>query len=191
MGNQAHRPAGLILVRHSVPDIREDRPNPEWRLSEAGRADARRLGARLAAYAPQAAVASPEPKALETGRIIAEPLGLRVEVDADLGEHRRPGLRYGERQVFHAIMADWLAHPSERRFDGESLDEAHDRFAAALERLDESTTLVASHGTVMALYLSRRLGLEPFALWTSLGLPEAFVMDREGGLIGRVAVGDA
>uniref|UniRef100_UPI00286AD616 histidine phosphatase family protein n=1 Tax=Phenylobacterium sp. TaxID=1871053 RepID=UPI00286AD616 len=188
MGNQAHRPAGLILVRHSIPDIREDRPNPEWRLSQAGRADARRLGARLAAYAPQAAVASPEPKALETARIIAEPLGLSVEVDADLAEHRRPGLRYGERDVFHAIMADWFAHPAERRFDGESLDDAHDRFAAALERLAGPATLVASHGTVMTLFLSRRLGLEPFALWASLALPEAFVLDGGGDLMERVGV---
>ena len=47
--------------------------------------------------------------------------------------------------------------------------------------------LVVTHGTVLSLYLSRSLALEPFPLWKSLALPEAFILDAEGRLLARVA----
>ncbi|MFI4951487.1 MAG: hypothetical protein ACHP7A_10685, partial [Caulobacterales bacterium] len=56
-----------------------------------------------------------------------------------------------------------------------------------LDRHATRPLLVASHGTVLSLYLSRRLALDPFDLWKSLALPEAFVLDGEGRLIARLA----
>ena len=58
--------AALLLVRHAAPTVEPDTPPPAWRLSEAGREAAAALAAGLARFAPTAAVASPEPKALET-----------------------------------------------------------------------------------------------------------------------------
>ena len=86
--------AALILVRHAQPAIDEARPPPEWRLSEAGRAAAGALAERLAPYAPVAAGASPEPKALETGEIVAARFGLPVAADAGFAEHHRPDLPF-------------------------------------------------------------------------------------------------
>ena len=191
MGNQAHRSAGvsdaaLILVRHAAPTVDETTPPPTWRLSAAGREAALALAERLAPFAPAAALASPEPKALETAQIIAGRLGLEVTPDRGFAEHHRPALPFGSREAFGARMASVFAHPGQPFFGGESADAAHHRFTAALDRHPMRPLLVASHGTVLTLYLSRRLALDPFALWKSLALPEAFVLDADGRLLVRL-----
>ena len=178
--------AALILVRHAQPVIDEAAPPPTWRLSAAGREAALVLAGRLAAFAPVAAAASPEPKALETAQIIAGQLGLSVEEDEGFAEHQRPDLSFGSREAFEVLMEGFFAEPTEVFFGGESAEVAHDRFTAALARHVARPLLVASHGTVLSLYLSRRLRLEPFALWKSLAMPEAFVLDADGWLIERL-----
>jgi len=191
MGNQADRAAGvskaaLIMVRHSAPTVDETAPPPTWRLSAAGRQAALALAESLVPFAPAAAVASPEPKALETAQIIAGRFGLEVTPDLGLAEHHRPALPFGSRETFEARMASVFAQPAQPFFGGESADAARHRFAAALERHPMRPLLVASHGTVLSLYLSRRLALDPFALWKSLALPEAFVLDADGRLLVRL-----
>ncbi|WP_372784337.1 histidine phosphatase family protein [Phenylobacterium sp.] len=178
--------AALILVRHAAPVIEPDAPPPTWRLSAAGREAALALAGRLAAFAPAAVAASPEPKALETAEIIAAQLGLAVSQDPGFAEHRRPDLKFGSRDDFESAMAAFFADPAQPFLGGESGDEAHDRFAAALARHAARPLLVATHGTVLSLYLSRRLNLDPFDLWKSLALPEAFVLDADGWLLARV-----
>ena len=84
-------------------------------------------------------------------------------------------------------MRGFFANPSEPFQGGESGDEALARFEAALARHEARPLVVASHGTVLSLYLGPRLGIGPFALWSGLSLPEAFVLDAEGGLIARLA----
>jgi broad specificity phosphatase PhoE len=179
--------AALILVRHAQPAIDEDRPPTEWRLSGAGRAAAGALAERLAGYAPVAAVASPEPKALETGEIIAASFGLTVSLDAGFAEHHRPDLPFGTREAFEARMAAFFADPTEPFFGGESGEAARVRFAATLARHPPRPLLVATHGTILSLYLAPLLGLGPFDLWNGLRLPEAFVLDDAGRLLERIA----
>jgi broad specificity phosphatase PhoE len=178
--------AALILVRHAAPVIDEAAPPPTWRLSAAGRDAALALAGRLAGFAPTAAVSSQEPKALETAQVIAARLGLAVATDPGLAEHHRPNLPFGSRADFEAGMAGFFASPIQPFFGGESADQAHDRFAAALGRHAARPLLVATHGTVLSLYLSRRLGLDPFDLWKSLATPEAFVLDADGWLLERL-----
>jgi broad specificity phosphatase PhoE len=178
--------AALILVRHAQPAIDERRPPPEWRLSEAGRAAAGALAERLAAYAPAAAVASPEPKARDTGEIIAANFGLTVTPDAGFAEHHRRDLPFGAREDFEARMAAFFAAPKEPFFGGESGEAARARFAAALAGHTARPLLVATHGTILTLYLAPILGLAPFVLWKSLRLPEAFVLDCAGKLLERI-----
>lgn len=179
--------AALILVRHAQPAIDPARPPPEWPLSGEGRAAAEALAERLSAYQPAAAVASPEPKALETGEIVAARFGLAIAADAGFAEHHRPTLPFAAREEFEARMAAFFADPKEPFFGGESGEAARARFARTLDRHAPRPLLVASHGTILSLYLAPLLRLDPFELWTSLRLPEAFVLDGEGEIIERVA----
>lgn len=176
--------ARLILVKHAMPAIDEARPSKNWPISQEGRAAAAKLATRLEPFRPAFVVASTEPKAADTGRIIAERLGADVAFDADLVETRRETVGWGTRAEVEAGIAGLFRRPSEVVYGEESADAAHARFAGAVERrrvADPAASLVVvAHGTVISLWVSRRLGIDPMPLWRSLPLPGAVVMAEDG-----------
>ena len=182
----------LILVRHSLPEMVVGVPASQWRLSEEGRLRCQKLAERLAAYGLATIVTSAEPKAVETGQIVAEALGLPFETAPGLHEHERGVVRdLGSREEFQTQVACLFEHPSELVLGHETADQAHARFAGAVAHVVEehpagnpsspdSTELVAgsgqslavvSHGTVMTLFIARANGLDPIPFWKSLSLP--------------------
>ena len=173
-------PRSLILVKHSLPALEPGVPSRGWRLSDAGRARAIPLAERLAAYAPAIVAASPEPKATETGRIVAERLAVPVEIVANLHENDRTGLGWLGAEELEARIARFFAEPDRRIVGNESADEAHARFAAAVEgvcaRYPAGNIVVVAHGTVITLFVARLTGQEPFPLWKRLGLPSFIVL---------------
>ena len=72
----------LILVRHA--EAEPGNPDAARRLTPAGEAAARELGARLAAERPDAVVSSPLVRALATASAIAEAAGVEAEADERL-----------------------------------------------------------------------------------------------------------
>lgn len=66
----------VMLVRHAEPEIDIEVPAAEWPLTPRGTERTKQLAARLAALGPTLIVASPERKALETGRLLAGILDL-------------------------------------------------------------------------------------------------------------------
>ena len=171
----------LILVKHSSVTIDTARTASEWRLSEAGRRRCDALAARLAAYAPQRVVASQEPKATETGRRVAERLGLPFATAPDLHEHDRGGVPFLGAAEFQAAVARFFAQPDTLVFGQETAEAALARFDAALRRVlaqhpDERLVVVA-HGTVIALFVARCAGADAFDLWRRLDLPSFVALD--------------
>lgn len=79
----------LILVRHSLPEFTEGVPAHQWSLSAEGRQRCVPLAEGLGAYEPVAVVTSTEPKAVETGQVIADHLSLLLESADGLREHHR------------------------------------------------------------------------------------------------------
>jgi broad specificity phosphatase PhoE len=172
----------LILVKHAMPALEPGVPSRAWRLSDAGRAGCLPLADQLAAYQPTAIAASAEPKATETARIIAERLGAPMAVVADLHENDRTGLGWLGAEELEARIARFFAEPNRRIMGNETADEAHARFAAAVEDLcahhpDENVVIVA-HGTVITLFVSRRTGIPPYPFWKRLGLPSFVLLSR-------------
>jgi broad specificity phosphatase PhoE len=169
----------LILVRHSLPDIIPTLPASQWRLSVEGQRRCRILADRLAIYRPKAMVTSTEPKAIETGQLVAERLGLSQKTTVGLHEHERPDAGFGTREQFEASVAGLFARPDELIFGAETADQAHTRFRKAVDGVlagyPHQTVAIVSHGTVMSLFMARATGLEPFPFWWRLGLP-AFVV---------------
>jgi broad specificity phosphatase PhoE len=180
--------ASLILVRHAAPRIVESEASTSWALSDEGRAAAAVLGQKLRRFAPAALVASPEPKATETARIVGEALALSATPDEGLVEHKRPGLKFVEQAAFQSSVRSIFKRPSERLFDGESADEAFARFESAITRHSARPLVAATHGTVLSIYVSRKAGGDVFAFWSSLKLPEAIVLDGEGRIIERISI---
>ena len=168
----------LILVKHSAPELDAERPPAEWRLSAVGRERCRPLAEHLAPLSPTAVVSSVEPKAAETARLVAAHLGVECETSEGLHEHQREWL--DPPSAFERAVERFFAEPDRLVFGHETADAAHGRFDAAvartLERHSGGNPVVVAHGTVIALYVSRRAGVAPFPLWKRLGLPAFAVL---------------
>ncbi len=165
----------LIFVRHG-----ESVWNVEGRvqgiadppLSERGREQARLVAERIAReFRPAAVYASALQRATETGRIIAERLGLPLNVDARLNEYdigAFTGLtgaevaeRYPEIHARWEMDVQWVPVPGE-----EGLYPFLDRITKAIGEIvaahpGDAEVVVVTHGGVMSLYLGDLIGLNP------------------------------
>jgi broad specificity phosphatase PhoE len=141
----------FLLARHgeslfNVAGVVNADPQLDRGLSDAGRAEARGLGAQLTGLAVDLLVTSRFPRAQETGAIALEGRGVPHVVLADLDD-----VRIGELEG--KTLADYRAFKRGRRRSdpfpgGESLDDAASRYAGAYRALlarPERTILVVCH----------------------------------------------
>lgn len=177
----------LIFIRHANPAIDEHKPAHEWPLSDVGRERSRLMADHLRDLGLDRIVASEEMKAAETGQMVAEILGIPFETMPGLHEHVRPKANWMGREQFETQVAALFNRPNELVMGAETADEAHERFStavqAALERYPNQTLAIATHGTVMTLYIARLTGIEPVAFWKSIGMPAFTIVDLERGEI--------
>ena len=176
--------AQLLLVKHALPDIQPDVPARTWRLGEQGRKQSERLAEALRPYAPDVVITSDEPKAVETGQIVAEALGLPRRTAPDLHEHDSAGEPYfADPAAFENAVRSLFSVPNERRF-GESGNAALGRFAggveAALESCSGENVVLVTHGRVNTLFIAAHNDLEPFAFWKGWPLGAFVVLERPG-----------
>src|SRR5688572_10151293 len=103
----------LILVKHAMPQVDVETPAHQWRLRPEGVDGANAVADRLrsAHYRPTKVVASLEPKATETGSIIAKRLRLPFATVEGLHEHDRRTAGFLKADVFAARMRDLFEHP--------------------------------------------------------------------------------
>jgi broad specificity phosphatase PhoE len=171
----------LILVKHAAPEKLPDVPSHEWPLSAEGRRKSRLLADRLAGHAPAVVVSSVEPKAAETGRVVADALAVPFRTAPGLEEHDRADVPLMATREFISYMELVFRKPDELVLGGETADQALTRFAAAVDTAlaaeADRDVAVVTHGTVLALYAGRKAGLDPFQLWRRLGLPSFMVFE--------------
>jgi broad specificity phosphatase PhoE len=173
----------LILIKHAMPEIVESAPAATWRLGEAGRAATRQLAARLPFYGIGALVTSEEPKAAETGQILAETLGVSYEAAPGLHEHRREQVGWLGRSAFEAGVRSLFDDPNRTGFGEESGAAACARFTEAVAEVQErypdvSTLAIVTHGTVISLFCAAHDSrMDGFRLWQLLQLPAYVVLD--------------
>ena len=122
----------LILVKHAMPEIDPQLPAPRWPLSPAGREASVVLAKRLARYRPTRVVTSVEPKAAETGAIVAGALGLPASTAPGLHEHDQGDVPFMETEDWNAAVAEVFARPNEVVQGRESANDAGDRFSSAV-----------------------------------------------------------
>lgn len=135
----------------------------------------RPLADRLRSHAPSRVVASLEPKAQETGRLLASRLGVPWSVRAGLHEHDRCDVPFLGREQFLDSVAAFFRTPDQLVFGSETARDALARFSCAvdavLSRYPDGSVAIVAHGTVISLYVADACGVEPYALWRELGLP--------------------
>jgi ribonuclease H / adenosylcobalamin/alpha-ribazole phosphatase len=159
-GDTAHSAAGRFSGRNELP------------LDERGAEQAARLGAR--SFGPVAAVvSSPLRRAVETGRAIAAPLGLDVDVVDDLVETDFgvwEGLTFAEAaEADPQAMRSWRGAPDVAPPGGESFAAVAARVERARAQLvskyPDSTVVAVSHVTPIKLLVCGALDAPPIALF--------------------------
>jgi probable phosphoglycerate mutase len=175
----------MVLVRHGVTSFTEEarldgRGGADPSLSDRGREQARRAAesvAALVAGSPTRVVTSSLARAVETGAVVAEVLGVDPQVEPDFDEQ-------GFGDWDGAAIADLLQtapkdllrfrdDPTYARPGGESHLDLHERVSAAYERVVAAggTTVVVSHRKAIMCVMAHILGLTPEAAWRLAAAP--------------------
>ena len=172
----------LILIRHSAVTQDPTLSSHQWRLSAAGRARAQALAAHIAPHHPTRFITSEEPKAIETGHILAEALGNPCTTTPGLQEHDRTGVPYFHSPAeFEAAVIQLFEQPNELVFGQETADQACHRFTRAIHTLlaqhPTGNLAIVTHGTVLTLFLTHHNPhLDSIPFWRSLKLPDLVVV---------------
>ncbi len=175
--------AHLLLVKHALPDVRPDVPAKRWLLGEQGRAQSLLLAEQLRRYDPSVVITSDEPKAAETGRLVAEALGVPRRSAPELHEHDISGEPYlSTPAAFEAAVKLLFREPDKRSFGNECANEALRRFTRAVERALEpyptQTVALVAHGRINTCFVAAHNKVDPFTFWQSWSLGTFAVLSR-------------
>jgi broad specificity phosphatase PhoE len=165
----------LILVKHAKPVVDERVASQEWRLSEEGRNACQPLAEALAEFDPVAIVTSVEPKAVETGELLAAALGKPFVQAQDLHEHDRSNVPMMPSRDFISSMALFFRDRRRLVLGRETAQQVAQRFSQAIASVLEShgsgNVVVVTHGTALALFAADHGAGDAFQLFRRLGLP--------------------
>lgn len=183
----------LILIKHAAPQVVPGVPPERWSLSDDGRRRCGPLAELVRPHGPSAVVSSIEPKAAETGELVAAALGVSASTAGELGEHDRSNVPHLPTREFISLMEVVFRKPAERVLGRESAAAALARFERAIAGVlaanpgqsadaaatagDAAPVAVVSHGTVIALLLAKHGGGRAFDLWRRMGLPSVAVLE--------------
>lgn len=171
----------LLLVRHAKPQIIGDVSAAKWELSDEGKQKSRHLTESFKKYGVTRVFTSHEPKAHETGCIPARLLNLPCEIALDLHEHDRTNEPFYTREVFFQKVEAFFNEPAKRLFGNESAQQALERFTSSVDGLisqyPDNTLAIATHGTVIALYLAHKCKIDPITFWQQLKSPMVVVLE--------------
>jgi len=174
----------LILIRHSDVEQIPEVTTKLWQLSENGRNLSRTLAPQIATYNPTQIITSTEPKAIETGHIIADELGgIPCQSAPDLHEHERANTPYyPTKKAFRAAVSQFFLQPNELVMGEETAVQAQTRFVNAVNTVmtthPTGNIAIVTRGTVLTLFATHHQPqLNPIPFWKNLALPCAFVTD--------------
>ncbi len=134
---------------------------------------------------PGRLLASLEPKAIETAKVVGAELGLPIECRAGFQENDRTDLPYfDDESEFQERIRIFFAQPAYRVIGTESADEAHERFRNALKEIPAPAagrpTIVVTHGAVASLVVARANKLDPYDFWLNFALTSFAVLSSPG-----------
>ena len=148
----------LMMVRHGESEgnaVRRFTTSPEAKITELGRRQAYEAALKIKElFRPSLIIASTYARARETGRIIAEELGVALELEADFREQSLGRLAG---QPYESVLADPTFDPARswiwRPPGGESHEDVLKRVGPALDtvarKYAEHELVIVSHGGVM------------------------------------------
>ena len=170
----------LVFIRHSQSQPDPKIPSSQWSLTREGRRRCEPLAEQLIPYELDIIITSSEPKAIETGELIAQRLAIPYQVMKKLHEHERETVPFfGTKDEFQKAVSTLFTKPDKLIFGEETGLEARDRFLGAVESVlaayPQENIAIVTHGTVLSLFAYQFVGQEAIKFWRNLGMP-AFVV---------------
>ena len=168
----------LLLIRHSQSQAEPNVPARHWHLSEQGQSYCENLAKRVASYSPKQIITSREPKAVETGQLVANWLQLPCSIAEDLHEHERGNVPFLSQEEFFSSVKRFFDEPDQLVMGQETAEQASARFDAAVQSvlMENSDSLaIVAHGTVMSLFAAKHTNIDVYSLWGRLGMPAVLV----------------
>ena len=170
----------LTLIRHANPEIIPSQPSRTWQLSKTGIEHSRLLAGKLTRYTPTVIITSDEPKAIQTGEIIAETFQIECLQFPGLHEQERAGEPFTTQDDFLSKIRMLFEHQDELIFGSESGVQARERFSRAVgevtKRFPGQNVAIVTHGTVLSLWIESVTDRSAYEFWQSLGLPSAVTL---------------
>ncbi|WP_181708224.1 histidine phosphatase family protein [Chthonobacter rhizosphaerae] len=153
-----------ILHYLTHPQVRIDPavPVPRWGLSDVGRARVEALVRSGWLAGIDRILSSDEAKAVETAELVADALGVLIEVDGSMHENDRSATGFLPPAEFEAVADRFFASPTESVRGWERAADAQARIVAAVERAlaqpHGRRVLVVGHGAVGTLLACHMAG---------------------------------
>jgi len=152
----------VLYLSHPQVAIDPAVPVPEWPLSTLGRERVEKFAASSLLSGVRAIYSSSERKAVETGTILAERLGVPLATVEAMHENDRSATGYLPPGRFEAVADRFFAEPETSVLGWERAVDAQARIVACvrgiLERdMTDGDILLACHGGVGALLLAHLL----------------------------------
>lgn len=155
----------IFLLRHgeTILNAKHIRQGAEGALSDKGRAQAQKAGARLAYFKIKNMLSSPFERTLETSNIVSGIIGLPYSTSVLLTERKNPteiiGRSYEDPVTIQIInFIDKSFHdPNARYSDEENFIDLKNRATSLRKFLEDSATdntLCVSHGIFLKMFLS-------------------------------------
>lgn len=170
----------FVLIRHANTKAVANKYNPLWSLSEKGVVNATKLAPHPLLADIELIYTSNQLKAIHTGIIVAEHLGVFLKQRDDLTELTSLTNDWKEdyEGFIHAIYSGTI----ERHGNGESLAEATNRFTYALESIvttesDKNVIGIVAHGNVLSLFASQFEDRTALEIHHQITMPDIAVFD--------------
>jgi 2,3-bisphosphoglycerate-dependent phosphoglycerate mutase len=174
----------VYLVRHAHAAWA---PDESRSLSESGRAAAVTIAGLLSAIPVAAIYSSPARRSIQTVELLAQRLGVRVDVVPELRERHLPVVPARD---FERIVREAWRFPTHATGEGESNAVAQTRGLAAvhqfIKRHAGQHVVVGTHGNLLALILN---GFDPwfgYEFWRELSFPDVYEVEFEATRLIRV-----
>lgn len=165
----------IFVVRHCKA---EGQP-PESPRTEEGFKQAKELAAFFNNIKVDRIISSPYKRAIQTVQPLAEQLNVEIEMNGQLEE----------RVLSTEPLSDWLEklretfdNPSLKLEGGESSEDAASRIVGVVESALKSefeSTVVVTHGNLMALLLNHYDKQFGFDEWTNISNPDIYLLESE------------
>jgi len=161
----------LLLIRHALPLRSQPGEGADPELSDVGLEQAQRLPEALARHRIARVLSSPQRRARQTAKPVAEALGLAVDIDDRLAEYDRDLAHYIPiEQIREEFPHEWDRLARGHLPSGVDEDCFVARVFAAINDVvsdggHEHTVAMFSHGGVINVILHRILGTEKLLLF--------------------------